>query len=1022
MALVIAVSIALVAFLLTKGAAGAAGTGSAGATAPTDSTDSAGAMPPVALTDAECVPARGAMLMSLAGCMTYKPKAGVLYFEVLEPRYATRRDGELAVCRDPDPNSRFVLGAGSDVRYALTAAVVHRGRLVPGYVVAVRSRGGYARVDKASGACAVSENVASDACLWVVARDATGGVFDATRALLRGVAPFVATPAGPQVQPNSIPSSGSGTTLASAGCALVRAGQAACDAGGECVFCDTLAPAMCENAATFGACAVYGAVCPVQCAISGAPGALEVRVTDPRAARATFVARQPMFMASAAQKTDVREPSMAALSAAIRTKRWMLPAMDASVSAEKLSPSDRAYFWSVLRAMTARRMPYDVGSAWSESVHGGWAPSVGDFSKIRSWRRMQWRPARASSARVSTNRDAEWATADAASECRRHLVASSARSGTADRARYLNYARMIGECETPAMARAWYDETNSPGARSPAMTVALGTTLRRFGVGARIARTRDAGLTAEQRVSAVRALGVSEKAARRVAAFESGEYAGFAWADVQEMFGLTDEEVGILKTALSPLSFTIGTRAVEWTAMKPWQKIALVEQWNAGCTFHFASGALQMPRGCGARVGAQSYFPATFRYGFWPSDLATREGRTTKHGGSYRCVRCPAGGTKPVVEEEHVACKLKEAYEGWEGLYLTAERYDANRRGGLAPWEVCDGETHPEWSGGASYPHRLESGEGDGTSYEDGPDEYFVHYARLDDALTNFTDGARVRRRDKVRVCTPCPSVHGWWTPDHAACVGAACSKACSERGVFDLGAGNFAFAPYEPYLSEGPPGNPFKTGTARNTELGSVTIAPGFAVYVTPHYHGFHASQRTCHHGLRRMRSEPDVSGSGKKVHVEQCRVGSWTPQKVHDGAFVDVEAEPLGLVLVNDDLASAWVVARGDAFAAVAIDTSGTGSAEAVRDHVFPSLVNCLAAWNYCAFPSHWLQRAHTDPASGDKVPELDVVAGPGENNVGATTDGVADFIAHNAKLGALTVFRTQRIFDPPKLEPKN
>jgi hypothetical protein len=53
---------------------------------------------------------------------------------------------------------------------------------------------------------------------------------------------------------------------------------------------------------------------------------------------------------------------------------------------------------------------------------------------------------------------------------------------------------------------------------------------------------------------------------------------------------------------------------------------------------------------------------------------------------------------------------------------------------------------------------------------------------------------------------------------------------------------------------------------------------------------------------------------------------------------------------------------------------------------------------------------------------VPELDVVAGPGENNVGATTDGVADFIAHNWKLGALTVFRTQRIFDPPKLEPKN
>jgi hypothetical protein len=171
----------------------------------------------------------------------------------------------------------------------------------------------------------------------------------------------------------------------------------------------------------------------------------------------------------------------------------------------------------------------------------------------------------------------------------------------------------------------------------------------------------------------------------------------------------------------------------------------------------------------------------------------------------------------------------------------------------------------------------------------------------------------------------------------------------------------------------------------------------------------------------MRRMKSEPDVRGTDRPlVHVEQCRVGSWTPQKLQQpGAFADVPAgsEPLGLVLVNDDLASEWSVARGDVLAAVAIDVSKKAAATAPTTHVFPSLVNCLAAWNYCAFPEHWLQRAHTDPASGDLLPEADVVAGPGENNVGETSAGVADFIAHNWKLGALTVFRTQRLLTPPE-----
>jgi hypothetical protein len=967
-------------------------------------------MPGVALTDARSTPARRAMLMSLAGSMEWT--GGVLVFHVVEPTYATRRDGALAVCADPDPTCLFALDAGSVVRYALTAAVIHRGTLVPGYVVAVRSGAGYAKVER--GRCVESAEVASDACLWAIVGEATGGVFDATRALLSGVAPFVpATEAERQPQPAGIPGVGSGTTLVAPGCDAVETGQATCERAdrGTCVFCDTLAPAMCEIAALYGACALYQGVCPVQCAISGGRFAgqrLEARAMNARERKATFVARQPMYKASAAHRSELVDPSMSALTTAIRTKRWMYPAMDASVKAETLADADRAYFWAVLRAITNRRMPYEVGSAWSESVQGGWSPRVYALTnKVDGWKSMSWAPSGRSASTVPTNRDAGWASAGAdeqARMCKRHLVSSSERAGGT---RYLSYARMIGECESAATLREWHQATLAQDAKSPAMTVALGTTLRRFGVGARIARSAGSSVGAA-RVSAVKSMGVSEANARRVAAFEGGDYAGLTWADVSAMFGLSKAETEILKLALSPLAFTLPTRAVEWTAMSPKQRIALVEKWNAGCAFGFKRGVLQMPQGCGARVGAQSQFDAKFRHGFWPSDLATQEGMTTKGRGTYKCLRCPDdGGGASVVQEESVVCQLKE---GYAGNFTFATRYDGNptKRSGLAGWQQCRGSSHPDWVPGTNYQHTLESNEGDGTYYEDGPDEYFVHYARLDDALTNYADESGVvRRRDNVRVCKPCSDSQGWWTPDGDACSGGT-------RGVFDVGGKNFVWEPYAAYQSAA---SPFKRSLLMNTELASVTIAPGFAVYVTPHYHGFHASQRTCHHGLRRMKSEPGVRGSENALlHVEQCRVGSWTPQKLQQpGSFADVpfDAEPLGLVLVNDDLASEWTVTRGDVLAVVTIDVSKKAAVDAPNEHVFPSLVNCLAAWNYCAFPAHWLQRAHTDPASGDLMPEFDVVAGPEANNVGATSAGVADFIRHNEKLGALTVFRTQRLF---------
>ncbi len=958
----------------------------------------------VTLVDAVTTPTRRVLLLCAAGCLCRQ--AGEVVVDVKVARFATMASGTLGLARDPDPTCLFSLGPSeTTVQYALTAPVVFRGALVPGLVVVLRVKGGYVRCDGER--CSVAAAAADDACWWVIARDATGSVYDASAPLLAGVPAFVPRRlARVPIQPRGVPVASNGTKLVSAACTgEAKAGDRECESPGACTFCDAQSQEMCRLAAAYGACSVYAAVCPVRCAIAARPYAgqtLFVVASDPQKNRPIFEANVPMFTRTRSSDTGVFEPPLSALTAAVATRRWVRTSLDPAVNGsaapvKSFGASDREYFWAVLRAMCDKKMPYADGYGWSEDAHGGNAPNYFALGGVKHWPEIPFvgRGSRPGAVKIVTPGDAEWA--DTRDACEGHLHSSN--GGAAGGRRYLNYARMNGTCgDAPARAR-WFECTNGAEFRARA-GIARG----------RRAMTAATGATAASCVKPARN--------KLTDAFHSGNYDALSWQDVQQMFGLYAQELSALKLALSPLPFSLARRDVEFRALQPRQKVELVARWNEGCTFAFDRGlALQMPAGCGARSGAQSHFAPRFVYGFWPSDRATSAGRTVKSARmAQECVRCPAiargnpndplvESTESVVREERVACRLKYSYYDSTHSAMYAETSGKGRyveRAELAPWQKCDAGPHPDWpgdNGGA-----IHDKESDGTAYQDGPDVLFFHGKRLDDGLTNYADvRGVVRRRDAVPVCSKA-GYHAQWY--QAGFPWAPYAK-------YDPGAtGDWGWNPFKVVRSGGPAVSLF------NTELRSVVIAPGFAVYVTPHYHGYHASQRTCHGGLPRLGGVPGESArETPAVNVEQCRVGSWTPQKLQvPKQFVDLAAgeEPVGLVLVNDDLGSAWHVAAGDVLVPIKIDLSNRGYATSAETSAFPALVNCLAAWNYCAFPRHWLQRGSTDPDSGDAPPTADVVAGAG-NNVRAPTDSVTDFVAHSASLGALTVFRTRRLYDP-------
>jgi hypothetical protein len=68
----------------------------------------------------------------------------------------------------------------------------------------------------------------------------------------------------------------------------------------------------------------------------------------------------------------------------------------------------------------------------------------------------------------------------------------------------------------------------------------------------------------------------------------------------------------------------------------------------------------------------------------------------------------------------------------------------------------------------------------------------------------------------------------------------------------------------------------------------------------------------------------------------------------------------------------------------------------------------VNCIAAWNFWAYPRHWLHRSNTDPNDGDAIPAFDAVASD-DNNVRSTSDSLSAFFDHSMSLNVRVILRT-------------
>jgi hypothetical protein len=208
----------------------------------------------------------------------------------------------------------------------------------------------------------------------------------------------------------------------------------------------------------------------------------------------------------------------------------------------------------------------------------------------------------------------------------------------------------------------------------------------------------------------------------------------------------------------------------------------------------------------------------------------------------------------------------------------------------------------------------------------------------------------------------------------------------------------NFPWKAYEPYESlivE----NDFKLTSLMNTEFDYVIIPPFFAVYLTPHYHGYHASTQSCHRGFGLFLSSAQYGACYAEAHGDvvygtcdkakypmctketeksatsgfsgaPCTTTGWMPGFGKDGAYVP------GVLLMNDDAGSEWLVRRGDLLQKGNTVVMACNKQPLLSNVRVPTVVNCAAAWNYATCPHYGIVRSHTDPWSGDQVPILDAV----------------------------------------------
>ena len=245
-------------------------------------------------------------------------------------------------------------------------------------------------------------------------------------------------------------------------------------------------------------------------------------------------------------------------------------------------------------------------------------------------------------------------------------------------------------------------------------------------------------------------------------------------------------------------------------------------------------------------------------------------------------------------------------------------------------------------------------------------------------------------------------------------------------------GAATLAGFPWKPYTSyreliAQTASSGFKRTNFMNTGFVGVVVPSLFAVYLTPHYHGYHASTQSCHSGFGLFLSSRDAKtcfddaygdvvygtcpdaayvkcakekpyGATSTDRKAPCTTTQWMPGFGTDGTYVP------GVLLMNDDVGSEWHVRPGDVLhreIVVACDKQTK-----IPSIKAPSVVSCCAAWNYAVFPHFGVVRSNPEPWSGDMPPTRDAVG----NVACASRDA---FVWYHRGLGIFVAFRS----DVPK-----
>ena len=125
-------------------------------------------------------------------------------------------------------------------------------------------------------------------------------------------------------------------------------------------------------------------------------------------------------------------------------------------------------------------------------------------------------------------------------------------------------------------------------------------------------------------------------------------------------------------------------------------------------------------------------------------------------------------------------------------------------------------------------------------------------------------------------------------------------------------------------------------------------------------------------------------------------CTTTGWMPGFGSDGAYVP------GVLLMNDDAGSEWVVRRGDLLQKGNGVVMACNKQPLLSDVRVPTVVNCAAAWNYAVCPHYGVVRSHTDPWSGDDVPILDAV--------GDVASTLELFVPYHTTLGIVVTYRSK------------